>query len=112
VDAIVGAQQQMHTIITELCTGCELCLPPCPVDCIAMVPAAAAEAVWDEGRADSARERYERRRMRLGRRQAERAVRAAARAGRNLASPQAKRAAVQAALARARAKRAAHGGRR
>jgi electron transport complex protein RnfB len=112
VDAIVGAQQQMHTIITELCTGCELCLPPCPVDCIAMVPAAAAEAVWDEGRADSARERYERRRTRLGRRQAERAVRAAARAGRNLASPQAKRAAVQAALARARAKRAAHGGRR
>ncbi len=24
----------MHTVITHYCTGCELCLPPCPVDCI------------------------------------------------------------------------------
>ena len=24
----------MHTVITHHCTGCELCLPPCPVDCI------------------------------------------------------------------------------
>jgi len=24
----------MHTVITQYCTGCELCLPPCPVDCI------------------------------------------------------------------------------
>ncbi|MEP6633281.1 MAG: 4Fe-4S binding protein, partial [Luteimonas sp.] len=23
-----------------LCTGCELCLPACPVDCIELVPAA------------------------------------------------------------------------
>jgi electron transport complex protein RnfB len=29
----------MHTIVADLCTGCELCIPPCPVDCIAMVPA-------------------------------------------------------------------------
>ncbi|MGD5784940.1 4Fe-4S binding protein, partial [Xanthomonas citri pv. citri] len=28
----------MHTIFTDLCTGCELCLPPCPVDCIELVP--------------------------------------------------------------------------
>jgi electron transport complex protein RnfB len=27
----------MHTIIEKECTGCELCLPPCPVDCIEMV---------------------------------------------------------------------------
>ena len=26
----------MHTIIEKECTGCELCLPPCPVDCITM----------------------------------------------------------------------------
>ena len=26
----------MHTIIAPLCTGCELCLPPCPVECIRM----------------------------------------------------------------------------
>ena len=26
----------MHTVITHFCTGCELCLPPCPVDCISL----------------------------------------------------------------------------
>ena len=115
VDAIVGAPKLMHTVVAELCTGCELCLPPCPVDCIAMVPATGADAAWDERRADAARERYERRQARLGRRQAERTARPAARAARSgagPASPQAKRAAIEAALARARAKRAAHGGKR
>ena len=28
----------MHTVIKEECTGCELCLEPCPVDCIDMLP--------------------------------------------------------------------------
>jgi electron transport complex protein RnfB len=28
----------MHTVIAELCTGCELCVAPCPVDCIIMIP--------------------------------------------------------------------------
>ena len=37
VDAIVGAQGQMHTVIESECTGCELCLAPCPVDCIDLV---------------------------------------------------------------------------
>lgn len=36
VDAIVGAQQLMHTVIESECTGCELCVAPCPVDCISM----------------------------------------------------------------------------
>ncbi|HBZ8030549.1 TPA: 4Fe-4S binding protein, partial [Klebsiella pneumoniae] len=27
------------TVIADLCTGCELCIPPCPVDCIELVPA-------------------------------------------------------------------------
>jgi electron transport complex protein RnfB len=40
VDAIVGAHQFMHTIISAECTGCELCVPRCPVDCISMVRAA------------------------------------------------------------------------
>jgi electron transport complex protein RnfB len=28
----------MHTVIAAYCTGCELCLPPCPVDCIELRP--------------------------------------------------------------------------
>lgn len=36
VDAIVGAQHQMHTVINSECTGCELCIAPCPVDCISL----------------------------------------------------------------------------
>src|SRR3569623_2777920 len=40
VDAIVGANKQLHTVIAEDCTGCELCVAPCPVDCIRMQPLA------------------------------------------------------------------------
>ena len=36
VDAIAGAHRFMHTVIASECTGCELCLPPCPVDCITL----------------------------------------------------------------------------
>src|SRR5215213_4195977 len=36
VDAIVGAQGLMHTVVESWCIGCALCLPPCPVDCIEM----------------------------------------------------------------------------
>ena len=37
VDAIVGAQHQMHTVLPQWCTGCELCIPVCPTDCITLV---------------------------------------------------------------------------
>lgn len=38
VDAIVGAQRHVHTVIAEECTGCRLCLDACPMDCIEMQP--------------------------------------------------------------------------
>ena len=27
----------MHNVINDLCTGCELCIEPCPVDCIELI---------------------------------------------------------------------------
>jgi electron transport complex protein RnfB len=106
----------MHVVISELCTGCELCVAPCPVDCIATVEATGAELIWDERRADRARERYEFRRARLARDAAERAARLASRAPKSdrltaTSEPEAKRAAIQAAFERARAKRAAYAAR-
>jgi Na+-translocating ferredoxin:NAD+ oxidoreductase RNF subunit RnfB len=28
----------MHTVIADECTGCDLCIEPCPVDCIDLIP--------------------------------------------------------------------------
>jgi H+/Na+-translocating ferredoxin:NAD+ oxidoreductase subunit B len=100
VDAVVGAAQRMHSVLSELCSGCELCVPPCPVDCIAMVPPAADDA-WTAERAGAARARYERRNARLARARREHAQRRSAAARR--------RAVVQAAVDRARARKAAAG---
>ncbi len=97
----------MHTVVTELCSGCDLCLPPCPVDCIAMVPAVGSDAIWGQSRADAARERFERRRSRHERERRERAARLAARAPKAKEDPDAekKRVIIQAAIERARARR-------
>jgi electron transport complex protein RnfB len=46
VDAILGSAKHMHTVIADECTGCKLCLPPCPVDCIEMVPAPQTIEDW------------------------------------------------------------------
>ena len=107
VDAIVGAAKLMHTVVTELCSGCDLCVPPCPVDCIDMVPATLADAIWDRARADAARERFEQRGARLEREQRERTERLAARTLKAKEDPDAekKRAIIQAAIERARARR-------
>jgi Na+-translocating ferredoxin:NAD+ oxidoreductase subunit B len=37
-DAIVGAAQQLHTVIAADCTGCDRCIPVCPTDCISLRP--------------------------------------------------------------------------
>lgn len=111
-DAIVGLNKRMHTVITPHCTGCELCLPVCPVDCIQMENAsgqATGWAAWSLPQAEHARARYRGRQARLQREacEAEQAV--------PVAPPQApaeqdpKRAAIAAALARARAQRTGQG---
>lgn len=104
VDAIVGAAKRMHAILPSLCTGCRLCIAPCPVDCIVMVPAGRA---WSAEDARAARERYEERTRRLAR--DGQAPARAARAPDTAAPPTSKAAVIAAALARARARRAAAG---
>lgn len=101
VDAILGSAKMMHTILADECNGCELCIAPCPVDCITMI------AVEDDGlkppdRAPRYRARFHARTARLQRVDAERTAELAARkshvdAGAN---------AVQAAIARAQARKA------
>ena len=104
VDAIVGAPKLMHTVVAAHCTGCELCLPVCPVDCIALQPASGTLtgwAAWSAVQAQAARERHAAHQRRARCTAQEQAQRLAA------GSPQAmatdlKRAAVAAALAKAR----------
>jgi len=100
-DAIVGAAKHMHTVLPTLCTGCQLCIPPCPVDCIAMVPAG---RVWSREDARMADERRLARDLRIARTRAPVAAPASPDDGRAR-----RRAAIDAALGRARARRAAFG---
>ena len=121
VDCIVGAPKRMHHLIDELCTGCDLCMPVCPVDCISMVevtPGSGGWDAWSDRQADEARQRYAFHRFRTDRDKQENDERLALRAQAKLADlpaasaitdPQAldrKRAVIEAALARARARRA------
>jgi Na+-translocating ferredoxin:NAD+ oxidoreductase subunit B len=119
VDCIMGAPKQMHTVIESECTGCELCIPVCPVDCISLVNVTDARTGWDawsRTQADTARERYAFHRMNVERAKRENDERLAAKAEAKLADFAAasrltdpdelarKRAVVEAALARARAR--------
>lgn len=119
VDCIVGAAKAMHTVIESQCTGCELCIPACPVDCIDMRPSGDATGwqAWSAEQARSARERYEFHQLRVFRDKQENDERLAGKAQAKLADLAAasqftdpeilerKRAVVQAALDRARARR-------
>ena len=62
VDAIVGAQGCMHTVVEDWCIGCELCIAPCPVDCIDLV---APRGEWTPGLTRAAGARARRRQARL-----------------------------------------------
>jgi len=106
VDAIVGAAKCMHTVIAELCTGCDLCVPPCPVDCIAMLPLPDEQAHWTDAMAGAARARFRLRIVRLARDETERSERLARKAPPAQPMPDAKKAIILAALARASARKA------
>ena len=119
-DAILGSNKLMHTVIEAHCTGCELCLPVCPVDCISMENVsseASGWAAWSQPQADDAKFRYEFRSERLKRDESSRQkqveidltvmsndIRAHSRVTDSVELER-KRAVVEAALARARARK-------
>ena len=118
-DAIVGTHKRMHTIIEASCTGCELCLPVCPVDCIEVENASGEQTGWDAWTAEqasAARSRYEFRSKRLIQDERRRLERLEKRAVEKLSDLPAhshhtdpavldkKRAIIEAAIARARAR--------
>ena len=120
VGCIAGATKRMHTVIEPQCTGCELCVPACPVDCIAMLPVSGARSGWDAwspAQADAARARYAHHRLRVERERRDNDERLATKAQAKLADleghsrlidPQAvaaKRALIEAALARVQGRR-------
>lgn len=120
-DAIMGSNKRMHTVLEPHCTGCELCLPVCPVDCILLENVTGTQtgwAAWPQPLADEARTRYSARQNRRSREEAEHAQRLQDKAEMKLADLPAhsqhtdpavldkKRAVIEAALARARAKQA------
>ena len=68
-DAIVGINKRMHTVIDAHCTGCELCIPVCPVDCISLevaTPGQSGWQAWSAEQAAAARARYAVHKARLG----------------------------------------------
>ncbi len=121
-DAIVGANKRMHTVVEPYCTGCELCIPACPVDCISLEPIdlnLSGWASWPQELADLARQRYDARTARLQREAVEHDERLQAKALKKLAdlpthtkgtehTPEVdrKRAIIEAALAKAKARQA------
>lgn len=120
-DAILGSNKVMHTVIESACTGCDLCLPVCPVDCIEMVPVSGNKTGWEAWSSElaaQARLRYESRQIRLVHEEREHAIRLEAKATMKLADLEAhthlaenadtemarKRAIIEAALAKAKAR--------
>jgi electron transport complex protein RnfB len=122
VDAIMGSNKLMHTVIETYCTGCELCLPVCPVDCILLENASGSAtgwAAWSQAQAEQARERYAFNSFRRKREEGENDKSLEEKAVMKLADLELhsqhtdaavlakKRAVIEAALARARARRSA-----
>lgn len=119
-DAIVGGNKRMHTVVERYCTGCELCVPVCPVDCISLENITGERTgwqAWSQAQAAEALARYEARNARKQREAVENDERLEQKALAKLADLPAhthdaqgaelarKKSVIEAALARARAKR-------
>jgi electron transport complex protein RnfB len=46
-DAIMGANKQIHVVMSDACTGCGSCHKACPENCIAMQPALETLDTWN-----------------------------------------------------------------
>jgi len=124
-DAIVGANKRMHTVIEAWCTGCELCVPVCPIDCIQLENVTGERTgwlAWSVEEAATARVRYQFHRQRRQADAEAQAIKLEKKAEMKLADLAAhsqhtdpaildqKRQIIEAALARARAKKASGNG--
>ncbi len=101
-DAIIGSNKLMHTVIEPDCTGCERCVAVCPVDCISLENVTGERTgweAWSQTQANLARQRYEFHRSRAQRQEPPDTAPEGDEAAR-------KRAVIDAALARSRARRA------
>lgn len=120
VDAILGASKLMHTVIADECTGCDLCVEPCPVDCIEMRPLPSTLQIIAPLQAAHYKTRFVMRNDRLQREAAEREARRIARKEKEIVKTKAietaqpiatsatsKQEQIQAAIERAKAKKAA-----
>jgi electron transport complex protein RnfB len=109
----------MHTVVVDECTGCDLCVAPCPVDCIDMLPLPSASVVpivgglaFDEAqrvaratKRGHARQRFEARNARLEREEQQRQAERLARQRKPVAPTPTHADPVQAALERVRIQR-------
>jgi Na+-translocating ferredoxin:NAD+ oxidoreductase subunit B len=106
-DAILGSNKLMHTVIEPYCTGCELCIPVCPVDCISLENVTGNRTgwqAWSQAEAAQALQRYQSRLERLAREKKPSDPTPQSPGTEGLEADR-KRAVIDAALARARARR-------
>ena len=45
-DSLLGAPQQLHTVIPNICTSCEDCIPMCPTGALSMVSIEKTMQTW------------------------------------------------------------------
>ena len=57
IDAIAGSKKFLHTIISDECSGCNLCIESCPVDCIDIAPRP-THLKWDFEKSKISKQKY------------------------------------------------------